>query len=80
LEELNNLNLGGDVYLALFSLIRAHSIVCIDGNKLKNERKCTPCIEKMTENRHHGGQKGIHWWGIYYSEELTSTIAGTALK
>jgi len=24
--------------------------VCIDGNKLKNERKCTPCIEKMTEN------------------------------
>jgi len=47
---------------------------------LKNDRKCTPYIEKMTENRHHGGQKGIHWWGIYYSEELTSKIAGAALK
>jgi len=46
LEELNNLNLGGDVYLALFTLIGAHSVVCIDGNKLKNERKCTPYIEK----------------------------------
>ena len=34
LEELNNLNLGGDVYLALFTLIGAHSVVCIDGNKL----------------------------------------------
>jgi len=33
----------------------------------------------MTENRHHGGQKGIHWWGIYYSEELTSKIAGAAV-
>jgi len=54
--------------------------VCIDGNKLKNERKFTPYIEKMTENRHHDGQKGIHWWGIYYSEELPSKIAGAALK
>jgi len=34
----------------------------------------------MTENRHHGGQKGIYWWGIYYSEELNSKIAGAALK
>jgi len=36
LEELNNLNLGGDVYLAIFTLIGVHSVVCIDGNKLKN--------------------------------------------
>jgi len=34
----------------------------------------------MTGNRYHGGQKGIHWWGIYCSEELTSKIAGAALK
>jgi len=53
--------------------------VCIDGNKLKNERKYTPYIEKMTENRHHGGQKGIHWWDTYYSAELTSKIAVAAL-
>ena len=55
--ELNNLNLGGDAYHALFTLIGAHSVVCIDGNKLKIDRKCTPYIEKMTENRHHDGQK-----------------------
>ena len=46
LEELNNLDLGGDVYLAPFTLIEAHSVVHFDGNKLKNERKCTPSIEK----------------------------------
>ena len=54
---------GGDAYLALFTLIGAHSVECIDANKLKYERKCMPCtpyIEKMTENRDHGGQKGIH--------------------
>jgi len=45
----------------------AHSVTCIDGNKLKNDRKCTPYIEKMTGNLHHGSQKGIYWWGIYYS-------------
>jgi len=26
---------------------------CIDGNKLKKERKCTPRIDKMTENVRH---------------------------
>ncbi len=46
-------------------------LLCVDGNKLKNERKYTPQIEKMTENRHHGGQKGIYLWGIYNSEKLT---------
>jgi len=50
-----------DAYLALFTLIRAHFIVCIDGNKLKNDRKCTPCIEELIENVHHRCQKGIHW-------------------
>ena len=50
LEELNNLNLGGDAYLTLFTLIGTHSVAFIDGNKLKNERKCTPRIEKKTKN------------------------------
>jgi len=60
-SQSNNLNLGGDAYLALFTLIGAHSVVCIDGNKLKNDRKCTPyIIEKMTESRYHYvGQKGF---------------------
>jgi len=53
LEELNNLNLGGDAYLTLFTLIGAHSVAFIDGNKLKNERKCTPRIEKKTKNVCH---------------------------
>jgi len=57
LEELNNLNIGGDAYLTLFTLSGAHSVVCIDGNKLKNERKCTPHIEKMTENVRHTLEK-----------------------
>jgi len=26
---------------------------------LKNDKKCTPYVENMTENRLHGGQKGI---------------------
>ena len=43
-----NLNLGGDAYLALFTLIGARSVVRFDGNELKNERKCTPRNEKMT--------------------------------
>ena len=55
LEELNNLNLGGDAYLALFTLIGAHSVVRFDGNELKNERKCTPRNEKMTK------MYAIHW-------------------
>ena len=53
LEELNNLNLGGDAYLAVFTLIGAHSVVRIYGNKLKNERKCTPRNENMTTNVRH---------------------------
>ena len=57
LEELSNLNLGGDAYLTLFTLIGAHSVVCIDGKKLKNERKCTLHIEKMTENVRHNTLK-----------------------
>ena len=35
-------HLGGDAYLTLFTLIGAHSVVCIDGKKLK-----------MTENVRH---------------------------
>jgi len=27
---------------------------------MKKWQKCTPYIEKMAENRHYGGQKGIH--------------------
>ena len=49
LEELNNLNHGGDAYLALFTLIGAHSDVRFDGNRLNNVRKCTPRNEKMTK-------------------------------
>ena len=37
-----------EAYLALFTLIGAHSVVRFDGNELKNERKCTPRNEKMT--------------------------------
>ena len=55
-------------------------MIISDGNKLKNESACTPCIEKVTENRHHGEQKGIYWWRIYYSEELTSKILRVALN
>ena len=33
LEEINNLNIGGDAYLVLYALIRGHFLVCIDGNK-----------------------------------------------
>ena len=36
--------------------------------------------EKMVVNRHHDGQKGIHQWGIYNSEELTSKIAWAAIE
>ena len=53
LEELNNLNLGGDAYLARLTLIGAHSVVRFDGNELKTERKCTPRNEKMTKNVRH---------------------------
>ena len=63
-------NLGWNAYLTLFTLIGAHSVVCIDGNKLKNETKCTPCFEKwqkmyaihwkMIKNRHQVGQKGTN--------------------
>jgi len=53
IEELNNLNFGGDAYFALFALIGAHSVVRFDGNELKTERKCTPRNEKMTKNVRH---------------------------
>jgi len=51
--ELNNLYLSGDACLTLFTLIGAHSVVCVDANKLKNERKCTPRIVKTTKNVRH---------------------------
>ena len=41
-----------DAYLTLFTLIGTHSVTCIDGNKLKSNKKC---IEKMTENRQNDG-------------------------
>ena len=65
-------NLGGDSYLALFTLIRdrrselgANSVMRFDGNKLKNERKCTPRNDKMTKNVRHtlkNGRKSTSWW------------------
>ena len=50
-----------EAYLALFTLIGAHSVVRFDGNELKNERKCTPRNEKNVRHTLKNGRKSTLW-------------------